>query len=534
MPFIPTEQQKLAIAYPDSLVVTACPGSGKTTVMAEKISAALKLSKNYQGIIGITFTKKASAELKKRCSSNAKDLKSSFFGTIDSFCYQELIIPFISKVWGGNPRECTVVKKLSNEQAGLFGGAYSSPNIRELDEDIGFKQLYLQNTLWMSSFSALAVLILRESLAAQNYIVAKYTHVFMDEYQDSSETQHDLFLSLKSLGLVATAVGDTDQSIFKFRGSCPELLNSLVNSPGFKHIHLDENHRCHPSITNYANRLLDPNCNLLVTDNIRVSRRVIGGLPSDAAETVSKWITSWTQEKNIGSASRVAILARSANILNSVCKGLTCDYRLISDTPLDSIGTECSDLFSELLNYKYGATQSAQSLVDSLSIRYLLISKKPKALTQLIKSIRQANDGEFIETSLLISAELGLRVKPETIEATREIQASDTLLKTFRPLNDNEVQVMTLHKSKGLEFDVVIHFGLEEWVFPFRRYIEGSRSPVYPDLEQETNLHYVGITRAEKLCVLIRTGLRQNSYGEVRSSQPSYFLTLPQLEGLYT
>lgn len=533
MPFNPTERQKQAISYLDSLVVTACPGSGKTTVMSEKISNVLTLNNKYQGIIGITFTKKASAELKKRCSSHAKDLKSSFFGTIDSFCYQELIVPFLSRLWGSNPKKCAVVKKLSDDQAALFERIYNSPNIQELDNEAGFKRLYLQNALWMSSFSAIAVFILRESVAAQNYISAKYTHVFMDEYQDSSLAQHELFLTLKKLGLVATAVGDIDQSIFRFRGSRPELLDNLIQSTDFKHIHLDKNHRCHPSITNYANRLLDPDCDLLETENIRVARYVLDGLPSDAAKKVSEWIMKWVREEKIAGASNVVILAKRSSVLTSVCEGLTCDYRLISDTPLDDIGTDCSDLFSELLSYKHGAIQSAQSLLDSISVRYFLSGKKPSVVLKFIKSIRQTNDEEFLETGLLLAGEIGLVVKPETIEATKTIQTSESLLKMFRPENEDEVQVMTLHKSKGLEFDVVIHFGLEEWVFPYRKYSRDFDNPIYPDLEQETNLHYVGITRAEKLCLLIQTELRHNAYGEVKNSQPSYFLKLPQLEGLY-
>lgn len=533
MPFTPTPEQKLAIAYPDSLVVTACPGSGKTTVMAEKIISVLQLNKRYQGIIGITFTKKASAELKKRCISNTNDLKSSFFGTIDSFCYQELIIPFLERLWGGNPRSCAVVKKLNDEQFALFEREHNSPSIQELDEDVGFKQLYLQNTLWMSSFSALAVFILRESVAAQNYISAKYTHVFMDEYQDSSLAQHELFLTLKHLGLIATAVGDVAQSIFRFRGSRPELLDSLIHSPDFNHIHLGKNHRCHPSITNYANRLLDPDCNLLDTDKIRVSRYLLKGLPSEAAKTVSKWITKWVREEKIESASKVVILAKTLSILTNVCEGLTSNYRLISDTPLDNIGSDCSDLFTELLGYKYGAIQSAQSLLDSISVRYFLSAKEQKSVLKLLKSIRETSDEEFLEIALLVAAEISLAVKPETIAATKTIQISESILKMFRPENTGEVQVMTLHKSKGLEFDVVIHFGLEEWIFPHRKYSRDFDNPIYTDLEQETNLHYVGITRAEKLCILIQTELRQNRNGEVKSAQPSYFLKLPQLEGLY-
>ena len=166
----------------------------------------------------------------------------------------------------------------------------------------------------------------------------------------------------------------------------------------------------------------------------------------------------WVREEKVGGPSRVAILARTSRVLNSVCEGLTCNYRLISDTPLDDIGAVCSDLLSELLSYKHGATQSAQSLLESVSVRHFLSGKEQKALLQLIKSIRQTSDEEFIETALLIAAEIGLAIKPETIEATKAIQTSQSLLKMFHSENEGEVQVMTLHKSKGLEFDVVIHF----------------------------------------------------------------------------
>ena len=94
---------------------------------------------------------------------------------------------------------------------------------------------------------------------------------------------------------------------------------------------------------------------------------------------------------------------------------------------------------------------------------------------------------------------------------------------------------MTLHKSKGLEFKVVLHFGLEEWNFPYRKYTGNwNDPPQYPDLQQETNLHYVGITRAEELCVLCQSELRENAKGELKTSAPSYFLGLSQLNGLYT
>ncbi|WP_161788396.1 3'-5' exonuclease, partial [Acinetobacter sp. HR7] len=102
------------------------------------------------------------------------------------------------------------------------------------------------------------------------------------------------------------------------------------------------------------------------------------------------------------------------------------------------------------------------------------------------------------------------------------------------PIEPSEVQMMNLHKSKGLEFHTVIHVGLEEWVFPYREYTGNwNDPPFYPELEQDRNLHYVGITRAKEYCFLIQASKRVNALGELKNSTPSYFLTLPQLDGLY-
>lgn len=142
----------------------------------------------------------------------------AFFGTIDSFCLKELILPFLGRIWNGVPSDCQIIKRLDSHQKLYLSKEYNSPTQAELALDDGFKTLYDKGVLWMSTFAALSLLILNRSASAQNYIKARYSHVFMDEYQDSSEAQHELFTKLRELGLVATAVGDIDQSIYRFRG----------------------------------------------------------------------------------------------------------------------------------------------------------------------------------------------------------------------------------------------------------------------------------------------------------------------------
>lgn len=81
----PTEQQNLIIDHEGCSVVIAAPGSGKTFVLSQKIKKNLKTLLDHQGVIAISYTNKASIELKNRSLSNGEDPKGSFFGTIDKF-----------------------------------------------------------------------------------------------------------------------------------------------------------------------------------------------------------------------------------------------------------------------------------------------------------------------------------------------------------------------------------------------------------------------------------------------------------------
>ena len=90
--FEPTPDQLRAINYSDSMVVIAKPGSGKTYVVSEKIRRILPELPEHKGVIAISYTNKASSELKKRSTRNGIKQKGSFFGTIDKFCDREIIM----------------------------------------------------------------------------------------------------------------------------------------------------------------------------------------------------------------------------------------------------------------------------------------------------------------------------------------------------------------------------------------------------------------------------------------------------------
>ncbi len=95
------------------------------------------------------------------------------------------------------------------------------------------------------------------------------------------------------------------------------------------------------------------------------------------------------------------------------------------------------------------------------------------------------------------------------------------LLSDQDDINDsNQVKMMTVHASKGLEFPVVFMVGVEEDIFPHYRSV---KSGLIEDIEEERRLCYVAMTRAEDRLIISYTRQRQQ-YGETKSMIPSRFL----------
>lgn len=532
-----TQQQELAINYSHNMVITACPGSGKTTVVEEKIRNILPTINAHQGIVAITFTRKASQELRNRCNRNNYDTKQSFFGTIDKFCLEELIYPFLSHLWGKSASECEVVEKLDKKYNELFLDK-QIPKTFDIKVDDGFKKLYDKGVLWMSSFAGLANFILEGSKSAVRYLKAKYTHIFMDEYQDSSKEQHELFLKLVDLGLIGTAVGDADQSIYEFRGSSVQYLNNLIeDTKKFQFFRIDVNHRCHPSISNYASRVKDPLAPICPVPDMecRVHRFTLEGNHKQAAKRISEIITKIVTKKEFLNYSDIAILAKGNKVLREVSEGLLVDYRLYTDIDLEKIKTPVARIFHDLLALYFGKISTMQEVLDNNQIKnYVPEKENLLSLKEKINGLKKLEENQLVQTFEEIITQIGINNFAQELEAVIKILTDETLKKLFKPISPSEIQVMTLHKSKGLEFHAVIHIGLEEWVFPYRKVTQDWSRYYYPELEQDTNLHYVGITRAKELCILIQTTRRMNSKEEEINATPSYFLNLIDLEGLYT
>lgn len=215
----PTEEQSKILQQKGNIVITAKPGSGKTYTIVEKIARVIPDLPEYKGVIAISFTNKASDELKRRCKQRCADTKQSFFGTIDKFYISQIIIPFSSHVTG-NITEYEIVDNIdeSSKYALLLEEPFSSKKESILVEGLQEGKIFLKYT------GETALYILENVPGAMQYIKARYSHIIIDEYQDCGEIQDKVFIKLVESGLTGIAVGDINQAIYGFTKRFPKYL----------------------------------------------------------------------------------------------------------------------------------------------------------------------------------------------------------------------------------------------------------------------------------------------------------------------
>ncbi|NRS46657.1 UvrD-helicase domain-containing protein [Brevibacillus sp. HB2.2] len=530
----PTPEQKQIIDYIGHTVVIAQPGSGKTFTISRKIIGILKELSFYQGVIAISYTNKASRELEKRCLENGADKKGSFFGTMDKFYITEIVFPFGRHILGAPKKELEIIDMKDN-----YFKEYTGFEIGEEDADNWISghldtitKLYVEGYVLLESISKLALFIIDNCASCRNYLKTRYKYVFIDEYQDSGADQHNVFIKLKQLNIISIAVGDVNQSIFGFSNKSSEFLIRLAQDADFKLFQITKNRRCHPSIINYATKLISKDfIEYIPSDEIRIfSKKIIGG-EIDIAKWLNDVIPKVMSNFGVQSRNEIGILVRSARTGRIIQKNLTIESKFLGGTPFDSNKTLWGSVFEGILNFIYDDSFTKYELVESY-LEIELQVEKARRFMRLLSELESNRDNiSNLQSSITKFIEVAKIIYPRAenqnaISILNNILKSEELLECFKPADKNQIQIMSLHKSKGLEFDVVFHLDLHRYVLP--KEFDG----VYTEAIQDLNLHYVGITRAKQCCVLCTSTERINGKGEVKRGVPSIFLELNRLVSL--
>lgn len=290
------DRQKEAVLHKDGpLLVLAGAGSGKTSVLTSSIAYKIKEeSVDSRNILAITFTNKAANEMKERVSSLLDmDVAYLWIGTFHSICArilrmniekigysnnftiydtqdQRTLIRDIIKDLGYkddiNPRLAqSIISNAKNKSISpedFFKMNFYMQNADEIAEIFKKyeKKKYEYNALDFDDLIEKVLELFVKDSETLRYYQNKFDYIFVDEFQDTNNSQYELIRFIAGKKQNVVAVGDADQSIYSFRGA--DIRNILSFEKDFKNtkiIKLEQNYRSTSKILETANVLIANN-----------------------------------------------------------------------------------------------------------------------------------------------------------------------------------------------------------------------------------------------------------------------------------
>lgn len=585
-------------------MVLAGPGSGKTAVIIQRtIDLIEKSHVKPENILVITFTKAAATEMKQRFLHRMGAGQSGVtFGTFHGIFFTVLKYAYhysAANIIGEEQRYallrdvCHSMHLQYEDEAEFFSGIFAEVS-KVKNERIPLESYYSSlcgEEVFRDIFKAYQsrmqknglldfddMLVYTYELFTQRKDILamwqqKFQYILIDEFQDINQLQYDIIRMLALPENNLFIVGDDDQSIYRFRGSKPEImLHFGEDYKKAKKVVLDINYRCTKDIVEKSLRLIGHNSNRYPKD-IRANSEAEDGVTLCSFDNTAKEAAFIIEQikRSIEKGQRYsdfAVLFRtniqpqylmeqllSHNIPFHTKDALTNLYnhwmvRDILAYLTIGKGSRRRKDFLQILN-KPKRYLSRESLTDEV-VDFLewekLYEEQPWIAERVVKlsydvkllekmspyaAINYIRRGIGYEDYLREYATDHNRKPEELLDILDQIQESAkgfasvdkwvfhmkeyeeqlTRMARQKNANPNSVELATFHSAKGLEFaNVFIMEVNESWV-PYRK------SVLERDIEEERRLLYVGLTRAkEKLWISYVKEIHN------KSSEPSRFI----------
>ncbi|WP_298254497.1 DNA helicase PcrA [uncultured Arthrobacter sp.] len=300
-------QQEDAVRHGGSpLLIVAGAGSGKTRVLSHRIAYLLATGRSHPGqILAITFTNKAAAEMRERIEGLIGDVaKRMWISTFHSSCVRILrreaasvglnsnfsiydsadtlrLITLVAKGLDLDPKKFAPkaiqhrISALKNELVDEESFASDADPTDPFDQAVaevysGYAQRMRQaNAMDFDDLVAQTVFMFRAFPGVADYYRRRFRHVLVDEYQDTNHAQYALVREIVGVPgessddpAELTVVGDSDQSIYAFRGADVRNIVEFENDyPSARTILLEQNYRSTQNILSAANAVISRNPN---------------------------------------------------------------------------------------------------------------------------------------------------------------------------------------------------------------------------------------------------------------------------------
>ena len=365
------ESQRDAVSAPlNHALVVAGAGSGKTRVLVHRIAWLVDVEGvSSHGILAVTFTNKAAAELRARTEALLNvSARSMWVGTFHGLAHRllrmhwaEARLPQNFQIIDGDDQVRLIKrimkaqdideKKWPARQAAWFINGQKDEGKRAhevADGDdlfqITHKRIYqaYEETCEQGGLVDFAELLLRSHELWLNdaellaHYQQRFSHLLVDEFQDTNTIQYAWLRVLAGRTAKVMAVGDDDQSIYGWRGAKVENIHQFADDfPGVSMIRLEQNYRSTQTILDAANGLIQRNTNRLGKELWSEGQRgepikVYAGFNDlDEARFIAERIQQWVDDG--GSPNEAAILYRSnaqSRVLEEALLRLNIPYQI--------------------------------------------------------------------------------------------------------------------------------------------------------------------------------------------------------------
>lgn len=611
-------QREAATKLAGPVMAIAGPGAGKTKTLVQRIGMILESGVPAGNIVALTFTNKAGREIRDRvgvaigASSAVQGLSA---GTFHSWCLR-----FLKREWeaAGIRRSFEIIddsdrkrliRAVEKEQGTqlegaakrigfLKGQAATAAELHSLAEDLYGDAADLLKV--MARYDQVKEergevdfddLLLYTLKALQVPEVAARTchnirHLLVDEYQDTNPVQHALVQKLAGEADSVFIVGDTDQSVYKFRGAAPGIMPQFVEDfEGTEVVVLEDNYRSTSSILSAVRHVIDPNP-AVYRSSLNSNRGTgvpVSVFPMDSDVSEANLIVDKTKKlvSEGVSLDEVAVLVRTRAPMSRIEVGFVRakipyriagggriqDSKAVKDTfawlrlsadptsvgSLERIVAQVPGVGPKKAEQVTQAAGPGGDLVAVVRDMLTVAQSKGKAGQKVNLAWQQILDGlaaiqrttnvvdavsesvrvasQYLDEDSMIPAddlEMLAGSFLESNAAATVVEFLDDLALTSEPAEPDTaaVTISTVHAAKGKEWGHVFVAAMESGIMP----LGGEDSPA-EEQEEERRIAFVAMSRAKDELVLSFARERVK-FGQHQFTRPSKYLYELQDAGL--
>ena len=342
------QQQKAVTSETKQILVLAGPGSGKTRVLTHRIAYLVYEKQVKPGsILAVTFTNKAAREMRSRLERMlGRGVETLWLGTFHAICAKILrqeadLLPFDKnyvimdaddqrgivkrilkdlnlddKLYPPNAMHA-IISNAKNQLTSVedfSAGSYREEIAHRIYERYD-AALRNSNAVDFDDLLLWTVRLFDDNPAVRERYSKQFEYVLVDEFQDTNQAQYDLIKHFASYHQNLFAVGDEDQSIYRWRGADYRNIQRFESEfPESSKLLLEQNYRSTQNILDAAQAVINENTSRTPKDLF--SKRGAGTLITtyDAADDHAEAafvVEDIIQRKGAGNADEIAIMYRT-------------------------------------------------------------------------------------------------------------------------------------------------------------------------------------------------------------------------------